>query len=64
MCCFTYIQCKRRLRKLGQNGDFYFASLDGNLVLDAGPMGSDARFANHSCDPNIRVSILYIYTYI
>jgi SET domain-containing protein len=25
--------------------DFYFASLDRNLVLDAGPMGSDARFA-------------------
>ncbi|CAN0081555.1 unnamed protein product, partial [Ectocarpus fasciculatus] len=51
-------ECRRRLRKVGRkgvagsSGDFYFASLDGNLVLDGGPMGSEARFANHSCSPN------------
>eukprot|EP00904_Undaria_pinnatifida_P009167 jgi/Undpi1/5380/HiC_scaffold_2.g00661.m1 len=51
-------ECRKRLRKVGRKGvegsssDFYFASLDGNLVLDAGPMGSEARFANHSCAPN------------
>ena len=52
------MQCKRRLRKCGKgghSGDFYFASLDGNLVLDAGPMGSEARFANHSCSPNCQL---------
>jgi ferredoxin len=32
---------------------FYFAALGTNdLVLDASKMGSLARFANHSCDPN------------
>ena len=35
-------ECRKRLRKVGRKGvegsssDFYFASLDGNLVLDAG----------------------------
>ena len=32
--------------------DFYFASLGGGLMLDAKHMGSVARFANHSCEPN------------
>ncbi|CAE7643316.1 ash1, partial [Symbiodinium microadriaticum] len=31
---------------------FYFAHLDGGLVLDAAVYGSTARFANHSCEPN------------
>ncbi|CAN0419113.1 unnamed protein product, partial [Scytosiphon promiscuus] len=54
----TMDECRKRLRKVGRKGvegsssDFYFASLDGNLVLDGGPMGSEARFANHSCSPN------------
>ncbi|CAM9108891.1 unnamed protein product, partial [Discosporangium mesarthrocarpum] len=51
----TMEECRKRLQRLGEDGsglDFYFASLDGNLVLDAGPMGSEARFANHSCNPN------------
>lgn len=35
-------ECRKRLRNVGRKGvagsrsDFYFASLDGNLVLDAG----------------------------
>ena len=41
---------KIKLKVLGE--DFYFASLDRELVLDAAPMGSNARFANHSCNPN------------
>ncbi|CAN0355861.1 unnamed protein product, partial [Phaeothamnion confervicola] len=48
-------ECRERLGRLGQDGrgsDFYFASLGGDLVLDAAPMGSQARFANHSCAPN------------
>lgn len=41
-------ECRRRLRKVGRkgvegsSGDFYFASLDGNLVLDGGE-GSGSR---------------------
>ncbi|CAM9246781.1 unnamed protein product [Ectocarpus sp. 6 AP-2014] len=42
-------ECRRRLRKVGRkgvegsSGDFYFASLDGNLVLDGGE-GSGSRY--------------------
>jgi SET domain-containing protein len=35
-----------------EHDDFYFASLGGGLMLDAKHMGSVARFANHSCEPN------------
>lgn len=31
---------------------FYLLSLDGTLFIDAGPKGNEARFINHSCDPN------------
>ena len=41
-----------RMSKYKVNDDFYFASLDGGLMLDAKTMGSVARFANHSCNPN------------
>ena len=45
-----------RMENTPADSDFYFASLGTmlgqNLMLDAGPMGSNARFANHSCDPN------------
>jgi hypothetical protein len=50
--------CKSRLSQLKRGQDFYFASLSRDLVLDAAPMGSVARFANHSCDPNSEVSSL------
>lgn len=40
--------CRERLSSLVKGQDFYFASLDANLVLDAANMGSNARFANHS----------------
>ena len=48
----TLDECKQRLRSMDDEAAFYYASLDGNLILDAGPMGSEARFANHSCRPN------------
>lgn len=31
---------------------FYLLSLDGSWFIDAGPKGNDARFINHSCEPN------------
>ena len=37
---------------MSESDDFYFMSLGDGLMLDAKPMGSNARFANHSCAPN------------
>jgi SET domain-containing protein len=36
---------------------FLFA-VDDDVVIDGGQGGNDARFINHSCDPNCEVSIL------
>ena len=33
--------------------NFYFLTIDQGRVIDAGPKGNLARFANHSCDPNM-----------
>jgi hypothetical protein len=38
-------EAQARMRKMTGEHDFYFASLEAGLLLDAGPMGSDARFA-------------------
>lgn len=32
--------------------NFYFMQLDKDVYIDAGEYGNDARFINHSCDPN------------
>ena len=32
--------------------NFYFLTLDKNLIIDAGTKSNNARFINHSCDPN------------
>eukprot|EP00941_MAST-03F_sp_MAST-3F-sp1_P004593 g4593.t1 len=44
-------ECLHRMRTKG-TPDVYYAGLMGDLILDAEHMGSEARFANHSCDPN------------
>jgi len=31
---------------------FYYLAIDGNRMIDAGLKGNQARFMNHSCDPN------------
>jgi len=43
-----------RLIKAKQTGTkhFYLFKVNRSMVIDAGPMGSTARFINHSCDPN------------
>jgi hypothetical protein len=51
----TTEECRQRLAEPDRGHDFYFASLNSQLVLDAAPMGSDARFANHSCSPNCQL---------
>lgn len=45
---------QRRFNKLADEKSelYYFFSLDSNLYIDAGPKGNDARFINHSCEPN------------
>jgi hypothetical protein len=48
----TASECSSRMYGMTEKNDFYFASLGGGLMLDAKNMGSVARFANHSCDPN------------
>jgi hypothetical protein len=45
-------ECTNRMATYDLGDDFYFASLGQGLMLDAKTMGSIARFANHSCDPN------------
>jgi [histone H3]-lysine4 N-trimethyltransferase ASH1L len=70
----TTEMCRERLGNLEKGDDFYFASLTSSLVLDAAGQGSNARFANHSCNPNCvmekwlvggepRVVLLYRYGY-
>jgi histone-lysine N-methyltransferase NSD2 len=43
-----------RLLEMEKVGDtrYYFFSIDGQTIIDAGRKGSLARFLNHSCDPN------------
>lgn len=33
--------------------NFYFLTIDKERIIDAGPKGNLARFANHSCEPNM-----------
>ena len=48
-------ECKRRLEDAHENSNFnfYFMTIQKNRIIDAGPKGNLARFANHSCDPNM-----------
>jgi SET domain-containing protein len=39
-------------RRLQEKKHFHCLNLDSGLVIDAGRVGSDARFLNHSCAPN------------
>ena len=34
---------------------YHCINLDGGLVVDGGLMGGEARFINHSCDPNCHI---------
>ena len=48
----TSSECYSRLSNYTIDDNMYFASLAPGQILDAKRMGSLARFANHSCDPN------------
>ncbi|KAI9288336.1 hypothetical protein BC943DRAFT_272971 [Umbelopsis sp. AD052] len=48
--------CEERLRTVYKDtGNFYFLDYQNGEVIDAAAKGSDARFVNHSCDPNCHI---------
>eukprot|EP01116_Phalansterium_solitarium_P014407 TRINITY_DN3205_c0_g1_i1.p1 TRINITY_DN3205_c0_g1~~TRINITY_DN3205_c0_g1_i1.p1 ORF type:complete len:415 (-),score=148.22 TRINITY_DN3205_c0_g1_i1:45-1289(-) len=46
--------CNDRLREMAERRErnFYFLSLDGDECIDARSRGNNARYINHSCNPN------------
>lgn len=47
-------QCSQRVKEYSTMNDSYFMQLDSKNVIDATKKGNNARFINHSCDPNSR----------
>uniref|UniRef100_A0A3Q1JQ02 Histone-lysine N-methyltransferase, H3 lysine-36 specific n=1 Tax=Anabas testudineus TaxID=64144 RepID=A0A3Q1JQ02_ANATE len=47
-------ECRSRIRHAQENDicNFYMLTLDKDRIIDAGPKGNEARFMNHSCQPN------------
>ncbi|KAJ8351349.1 hypothetical protein SKAU_G00228250 [Synaphobranchus kaupii] len=47
-------ECRARIRHAQENDicNFYMLTLDKDRIIDAGPKGNQARFMNHSCQPN------------
>ncbi|XP_062868198.1 histone-lysine N-methyltransferase NSD2 [Trichomycterus rosablanca] len=47
-------ECRSRIKQAQENdiGNFYMLTLDKDRIIDAGPKGNEARFMNHSCQPN------------
>ncbi len=46
--------CQKRLEKYKDEEHVYFLTLDANEVIDARHKGNEARFINHSCNPNCK----------
>ncbi|XP_029028601.1 histone-lysine N-methyltransferase, H3 lysine-36 specific [Betta splendens] len=46
--------CRSRIRHAQEHDicNFYMLTLDKDRIIDAGPKGNEARFMNHSCQPN------------
>ncbi|XP_042165655.1 histone-lysine N-methyltransferase, H3 lysine-36 specific isoform X1 [Oncorhynchus tshawytscha] len=47
-------ECRARIKHAQDNDicNFYMLTLDKDRIIDAGPKGNQARFMNHSCQPN------------
>uniref|UniRef100_A0A673WXX1 [histone H3]-lysine(36) N-dimethyltransferase n=1 Tax=Salmo trutta TaxID=8032 RepID=A0A673WXX1_SALTR len=47
-------ECRVRIKHAQDNDicNFYMLTLDKDRIIDAGPKGNQARFMNHSCQPN------------
>ncbi|XP_055308486.1 histone-lysine N-methyltransferase NSD3-like, partial [Sitodiplosis mosellana] len=39
--------------KVNKDDNYYFLTLGQNMYIDGAVYGNDARFINHSCDPNV-----------
>lgn len=39
-------------KQMEKDENYYFLTIKHNLIIDAGPRGNNARFMNHSCEPN------------
>ena len=52
----THQMVKERMNTIykGQH-NFYFLDYGNGEVIDAGLKGSEARFINHSCNPNCHI---------
>lgn len=46
---------RRVANQYKERHDYYFLDYFGAEVVDAGLMGNESRFINHSCDPNLQV---------
>jgi len=55
----TEDEMTRRLNETMETGktDYYFFKMADDLVIDAGPIGNNARFLNHSCSPNCKTEL-------
>jgi len=54
----SHAQADARYEAKGQDdGHTFLFVVDGRTVIDAGVNGNDARFINHSCDPNCETVI-------
>jgi len=48
---------RRHARKSADDGHTFLFTIDTKTVVDAGVGGNEARFINHSCEPNCEVII-------
>lgn len=46
---------------INQDNNYYFQSLGNGQYIDASIYGNEARFVNHSCDPNVESSKWTMY---
>jgi uncharacterized protein len=46
---------RRHANKAADDSHTFLFTIDAKTVIDAGVRGNDARFINHSCDPNCEV---------
>ncbi|ETO10209.1 hypothetical protein RFI_27165 [Reticulomyxa filosa] len=58
----TVEESEKRLQHMNEQRapNFYFFQINSKLVADATNAGNEARFLNHSCDPNCETAIWYV----
>lgn len=53
----THVQADRRYDDTLDTGHTFLFTLNDRYIVDANVRGNDARWINHSCDPNCEASI-------